>query len=706
MEKNRSLVLSAGILAVLLSVCSPAAGGEREKSLTVRRLEAPPKIDGRLDDTCWRGLEPASGFIQHNPLNGQPAREETFVWAAYDQGRIYFAFLMKDSQPGKIWAELTPRNDFGNNDAVTVILDTYNDERTSVEFTVNPKGVQKNSVETIWQSEAVLLPDGWSVEMAIPFKSLRFSAERTQVWGVNFKRYIHRLNETDYWTRVDRDRPLLQQMGELTGLAGIRPGYNLEFFPYAGFRSTRWDGEADDKLAAGLDVKYGILPNLILDLTASPDFSEVESDPFLYQLSPYENYLQENRPFFTEGSRYFRLATESDGFHGPSASLFYSRRVGDPRFAAKLSGKAAGFSFGLLGARNREEDGDETFSVVRVQKDIFRNSQVGVYYAGVEDGGGFNRNIALDYSFQLGAATYLRGMNALSFTEGAERGRNGVHLFRFQHEPDAGWQASLSAQRVEAGARLSTGFLDAVDIQSLEWGAAYAWRFNRGTLQRFSLDFMGEFRQDAGGRSTGENLRFMFWTEFFSRVEVHGGIDAGRSKYQVVGEGGSLSWTPDFFRTWGADLDFDWERGGFLKEISLEGGWEKGGIYNGDFTRIEPGRQASLEGGLTLRPRSNLELSVGGDWIRQVLDRTGEVVFDGLTFAASLHFQATRSLFLSARLLGETREDQYNLDALLGYCFGAGNVVQLSYKKSARTEALRREGGHSLTLKVSYLFRV
>jgi hypothetical protein len=131
---------------------------------------------------------------------------------------------MKDSRPGKIWAELTPRNEFENNDSIKLIIDAHNDKRTSMEFEVNPRGVQKNSVETIWKSGAVLRPDGWSAEMAIPFKSLRFSAKKLEVWGINFERYINRLNETDFWTDVKRDLPELLQAGELRGLSGLRPG--------------------------------------------------------------------------------------------------------------------------------------------------------------------------------------------------------------------------------------------------------------------------------------------------------------------------------------------------------------------------------------------------------------------------------------------------------------------------------------------------
>ena len=259
------LWLAAPALLAILTL--PLAAQLPLKILDVRPVApAPPKIDGVIDDACWKAVKPVDDFYQYDPINGAKASEETFVWAAFDQDYLYFAFLMKDAQPGKIWAELTPRNEFENNDSIKVILDAYNDKRTSIEFEVNPKGVQKNSVETIWRSEAVVRPDGWSAEMAIPFKSLRFSARKLEVWGVNFERYINRLNETDFWTDVKRDLPELQQTGELRGLAGLRPGYNLEFFPYAGVRTSGYDSDegrvTEWKAAYGLDAKWGIKPKL------------------------------------------------------------------------------------------------------------------------------------------------------------------------------------------------------------------------------------------------------------------------------------------------------------------------------------------------------------------------------------------------------------------------------------------------------------
>jgi hypothetical protein len=459
-------------------------------------------------------------------------------------------------------------------------------------------------------------------------------------------------------------------------------------------------------VAAGLDIKYGILPNLYLDMTASPDFSEVESDPFIYQLSPYENYFRENRPFFSEGSRYFELATEDADFWGDDLSLFYSRRISNPKIAAKVSGKTGGYSFGVLGAVNDEEDGDALFSVVRIQKDIFRNSQIGIYYAGVNESEDYNWNFAIDYNFNFRDIYYLRGMSAFSYNQGVPNSNNGMHIIHFERDADAGVQLAMNFQRIEENVDIRTGFVNQSDIQMTELSTGYAWRFNQGQLKRISLDVDGNLKHDSHGHLTGNSLGFMYWTEFLAKFSIHGRIELGRSKYQLFDEDEELFWTKDFINTYGGDIDFHWERGGFLKEVSLEGGWEKRGIYNEDFTRVETGSQLRTEFEVTLRPFSNFEWSVSGDWTKQSMDRTGETVFDGMTYATALHFQVTRSLFLSTRLFGETREDQYSLDFLVGYYFGAGNIIQLSYKKSERNEGLLREGGHSITLKVSYLLRI
>ncbi|UCH95592.1 MAG: carbohydrate binding family 9 domain-containing protein [Candidatus Aminicenantes bacterium] len=702
-----SLVLIL-VLAVLNS--QQVSGQSETKTLRVQPTAAPPRIDGHLKDACWKGIEPVSGFFQFDPVNGSKASEETYVWSVYNKNYIYFAFLMKDAEPGKIWAELTPRNSYEDNDSITVILDTYNDKRTSIQFTVNPRGVQSNSVETIWLSGATVREDGWCAEIAIPFKSLRFSTTKKQVWGINFERYISRLKERDFWTNVNRDISHLQQLGTLTGLEGVKPSYNLEFFPYFGGRLSRWEGEKDDKMALGLDFKYGILPNLILDMTASPDFSEVESDPFIYQFSPYENYLEENRPFFSEGSQYFG-GNEYRGW-GPRSefNLFYSRRIRSPRFAAKVTGKTGGFSFGLLGAFNKGDEEEETednfFSVIRIKKDIFKNSQIGIYYTGMDEADDYNRNFGLDYNFNFKDIYYIRGQSAFSFNKHTGNKKIGMHVLQLERQPDAGLQMLLNYRRVEENVDVRTGYIDKIDSQFTELELGYAWRFNKKQVKRVSTDLQGNLGHDCQGNLTRKTLELSANIEFLSRLEPFIRLRTGESKYQLYNEEENLSWSGEFIDIYGCDVGIHWYRSGFFKSLDIRGEWDHKGIYNEDYSAVEGGIEIDLDIGVTFRPRSNLEFTTAGKWTRQTIDRTGEAVFNDLTYKTSLHYQITRSLFLNTRLQGETRNDQYNLDVLVGYYFGAGNIIQLSYKKSSRLEDMRIENGYSLTLKVSYLLRI
>ena len=143
---RRGLILAVILLLSFFAADTLAGAEFVSKNLHINKTTTPPQIDGNIEDPCWKILEPVSGFYQYDPVNGTQASEQTYVWVTYDNKYLYFAFLMKDSKPEKIWAELTPRNRYRANDSITVILDTYNDKRTSIQFTVNPRGVQRNSV--------------------------------------------------------------------------------------------------------------------------------------------------------------------------------------------------------------------------------------------------------------------------------------------------------------------------------------------------------------------------------------------------------------------------------------------------------------------------------------------------------------------------------------------------------------------------------
>ncbi len=700
--------LALGIVLVAgLPAQDAAKPPKTTKRLNVSRIaDQPPKIDGQIDDPCWKSVEPVSGFFQYDPVNGAKASEETFVWAAYDPDTLYFAFLMKDSQPDKIWAELTPRNEWENNDAIELILDAYNDKRTSITFAVNPRGVQKNSVETIWKSEAVIRPDGWSAEMAIPFKSLSVLLEAARCLGGQL-RAVHPPPERD--GLLDRRQPRPAPAAANRGV--VRPRRSP-----AGLQCRVLSLRRRPRVKVGRTRKTTRAPpgstsngasGPMFIWTSPPAPISARSNPTPSSTSSRRTKTTSRRTVpFSARAASISSSARATNFTTVEVSLFYSRRIRNPKLAAKLSGKTGGLGFGVLGALNKEDGEDDYFGVFRVQKDIFKNSQVGVYYAGVHDGVDRNQNIAFDYNFNFKDFDYLQGMSALTFNEGASNARNGIHQLGFRREPDAGLQIMSGFQRIEDDVDIRTGYIDQVDIQSFDLMGGYAWRYNQGPLKRFSVDLGGAIRQDSYGKPVGENLEVFLWSEFANRIELHGGFEFGRSKYQVSDAADGLFWAPEYIKTSRGNLDFSWERGGFLKEIGIEGGFEKRGIYDEEFTSAVPGFQTTVEGQLVLAPWSNLQWSVEGDWIRQTIDKTGEEVFNGLAYETALHYQVTRSLFLDTRLFGETREDQYSLDFLVGYHFGAGNIVQLSFKKSERNDLFGRQSGYSVTLKVSYLLRV
>lgn len=400
------LPLGPGLLAAQ-ATADELARAEGRRSLTAARLTgAAPRLDGVLDDEAWRLAEPATDFVQRSPRPGAPATLRTEVRVLLDDAVLYVGMRMFDPHPDSIAAPVGRRDlDGVSSDWAHVIIDSYNDRRTAFRFSVNPAGVQKDALhsgdtsedpgwDAVWESAARVDGEGWVAEYRIPLSQLRFSASDTadaaRTWGLQLTREIARRSETDDWSEVRRDRNgFVSQFGELTGLAGIRPARRLEVLPYSVARLTRAPGDEDDPFyrrndalgTLGADVKYGLTSSLTLTATLNPDFGQVEADPSQVNLTAFESFFAEKRPFFTEGSDIFAFdvafpyAVRSNGFRDDKP--FYSRRLGrapqagnpdEASFyarpeatriltAAKLSGKTAGgWSLGLIDAVTAREE--------------------------------------------------------------------------------------------------------------------------------------------------------------------------------------------------------------------------------------------------------------------------------------------------------------------------------------------------------------
>src|SRR5262245_6524039 len=349
------------------------------------RTARPPVIDGHLTDESWELAQPATEFTQKDPDEGQPATERTEVRVVYDDQAVYIGVRMFDSQSSLISARLSSRDGDPDADWVSVYLDPMHDHKTGVLFRVSASNVQSDNVifndqwddstwDAVWQSATSVDEDGWSAELRIPLSQLRFTSADHQMWGINVARFIRRKNETS-WLELTKktESGLASRMAHLQGLDGINPKRHLELSPYTAAREELIAPAAGDPFnsgsrafaSVGLDAKYGITSNLTLDGTMNPDFGQVEVDPAVVNLSAFETFFDEKRPFFLEGAQTLGNfgrdgATDNWGFNSSDPNIFYSRRIGRapqlspsadfvdaPRAttilgAAKITGKTAG----------------------------------------------------------------------------------------------------------------------------------------------------------------------------------------------------------------------------------------------------------------------------------------------------------------------------------------------------------------------------
>ncbi|MGC2169961.1 MAG: DUF5916 domain-containing protein [Candidatus Sulfotelmatobacter sp.] len=539
-------------------------------SLTIPRLSRAPTLEDFL------GMKPAgpaalqmtkvTGFVQRNPHDGEKASEPTAAYLGYDQKNLYVVFVCFDD-PKKVRARMSPREDIYDDDEVEVMLDTFHDRRRAYAFQTTPLGVQWDAIwteatreeiggnfdtsfDTVWDSRGKVTSRGYVVWLAIPFKSLRFPATKEQEWGIILYRGIVRKNEDDFWPPVSyKVEGRLEQAATLYGLEGISPARSIDLIPYGVMRGFRGLDTRDPynpyfqnarvQGQPGMDAKFVIHDHFVLDMTANPDFSQVESeDPQITVNQRFEVYFPEKRPFFLENEDYFRTPLD----------LFFTRNIEDPSAGIRLSGKEGPYSVGLMSTDDRAPGlavpsfclPTETssicsdnlagvrsyFTIARVNRDIFKQSSVGVIYTdwecpttgefnrvgGVDTRLKFNANWTLD-SQAVVSSSNLQGMTANNLESTCEYG-----LYPFSsgnagnHNYYAGPADKLDLKRdglhfsyesiyndISPGFVTLPGFVNRVDIREPEQIIDYRFRPKKGwvvdwgpsLIQRYAFDHEG-----------------------------------------------------------------------------------------------------------------------------------------------------------------------------------------------------------------------
>tara|TARA_R100001143_G_scaffold52481_2_gene47703 strand:+ start:78142 stop:80703 length:2562 start_codon:yes stop_codon:yes gene_type:complete len=543
-------------------------------TVNAHQIDSSIRIDGHLDEDAWSQAEIATDFNQFSPDEGAPATQKTEVRILYGEGGIYVGAIMYDENPALIEQTLGRRDDFNRADWFVVSFDSYFNRQNAYTFGVNAAGIQYDGVrgsgggpgggpgisgvdsswDAVWYSEARVTNEGWVVEMQIPYSMLRFPESQIQTWGIQITRSIPRLGELSEWPlvpRVERDN-LIAQYGLLQNIRNIEPRPNIQVRPYmvGGFNSRENSvipGEISTELNVdiGGDIKVGLGPNVTLDATINPDFGQVEADPAVLNLTAFETFFQEQRPFFIEGFEIYEFSI------GRGADLLYTRRIGaeDPIIGAtKISGRTEnGLSFGVLGAVTGDNfNPSRNYSVLRGSQQIGNYSSLGGIFTFFDSPTRFNEGRrrsyvgGTDWDIRFADNNYgIRGF--ATFSHRTLTGEN---------ESETGFAANLSTNKRQGAWR---GSIDA---------EVFSDEFNPNDLGQIRennyVSMSGRIEhQINGGRPFGAFQQAEVDANFNQNISYDEGLDLG------FGFSTGSNWTFTSFQSVGLEIRMDQIFGGY-----------------------------------------------------------------------------------------------------------------------------------------------
>ena len=654
---------------------------------TVRaiKLTAPLVVDGKLDEEVYRREQPFGGLIQVAPNYGKEITERTDVWVTYDDRYIYLSCRCWDSAPAEEWIANELRRDTGglrNNDHIGVMFDTFYDRRSGFGFYTNPLGaradysvVDEGQSNTdwnpVWTSRTGRFDGGWTVEMAIPLKSIRYRPGNDQRWGIQLRRSVRRKNEWAYLTPVPQILAGPQALnrisagGTLVGLDLPPAGRNIEIKPYGITRLTtdrvRVPALNDDFGAdAGGDLKYQITPNLTFDATANTDFAQVEIDEQQVNLTRFSLFFPEKRDFFLEGRGVFDFARGGLGVGNSDQSdlpyLFYSRRIGLNRgrvvpiqAGGRMTGKVGPWAIGAMtiqaGTDSASRTKETNFSVLRVKRDVFKRSAIGVMAT--------NRSLAANDT----GSNQAYGVDG---TFGVTRDLTvGTYWARTQSEglrgDDASWQGRVdyAADRYGAKAELlsvgrnfrpDVGFLRRSDFQRSYGELRFSPRPTRLTrVRKFTWTGSGDYVENGAGQVDSRSLKGSFVTELQSSdqvsLDVTRNYDLLQAPFTPPGSPAPFTVGSYTFTDAGASLTF-----GAQRRISGVLGGRVGEYYDGTIRSITIGSTVQTPSRVAFSRHLSAEPTItisrvtraAGDFTTRVARLRTDYAFTPLMFASAL----------------------------------------------------------------------
>ncbi len=732
--------------------------------VTAVKVEEGIKVDGRLNEACWGLASPATGFLQLEPEEGKPASERTEVWFLYDNLNLYIGIRCYDSHPDKIVAnELRRDAELGHNDMVMILLDTFHDHRNCFCFCLNPLGTKQDGLITdegkdknfdwngIWDCSAKIDSLGWTAEVAIPFKTLRFPSAEKQIWGTNIMRSIRRKNEVSFWTPMLRDYGInaefkVSKIGQLMGLQGLKKGRNLQLKPYllSGLERDYETGERERKFDTGLDIKYGITSDLTADITFNTDFAQVEADQEQINLSRFNLFFPEKREFFLEGAGTFYFGEKLKPWEDrPFISLFFSRRIGlagetalPILWGVRVTGKASDYNLGLLtmavdGAKI--DDGGvkyivprTNFFALRLKKDIFERSSFGIIlldknlnrtksdwaevngdtntYFHEDFVNTYNRTWGVDLSLSLLQSLNFGGFLAKTYTPDVQ-GKDWASNIYFDWRNDL---FSFDGSYMEIGENFNPemGFLVRKDVHRTKLELGYSPRPKLSLIRQSYFFFNNQFYTDwentlltrksslgvYNALESGGHLMIGF-NQGYEKLTEEDEFEIREGKLIEAGKYTSLG----FFSEFGSDP-------GRMFSVRCE--LNSDGLFDGKILEFGVGE--------SFRPNQNLSLSssLSRNWVRDlsVLDLTHnqkrKIGFNTTLIAARINYSFSANLFSRAFLQYNSDAEEFSANLLFNYIYRPGSSLYLVYNETRGDRLRSGVKNRVIILKIAHLLSI
>ncbi|HRJ84227.1 MAG TPA: carbohydrate binding family 9 domain-containing protein [Ignavibacteria bacterium] len=719
--------------------------------LTISKCKASEVvIDGILDEPVWETCNTATDFVEIEPGDNLPASVKTDVKMTYDEDNLYVAFICYDDRMSKLRVNLTDRDKMYQDDFVGILIDTYNDHKQAYEIFLNPFGIQGDGIWTkqgeemnfdmLYEAEAKIYKDKWIVELAVPFKSIRFPDKDEQQWGVHIIRTRPRESRTQFsWAKVSRDNSeFLSQAGIIKGFKKLKKGQQLELLPFVlgsqfGYREDESDPGSkfiNEKIKGdlGIGVKYGFSSNLTGEISINPDFSQVESDAAQISVnSSSAVFYPEKRPFFLDGANIFKSYI----------NVVYTRMLNNPLYTAKLIGKIDDIDVGYLMGYDQNTpfivpgkygsdfiltDLKSFGNALRLRKSLKGSSYIGFIGTDHETGDSYNRVVGLDGSFNFAGKYYFNWQALGYFTKelndsaiysnstainsvGNDAGFNGESLSGFGGtfalvRSSRNWNGEVFLNIAPPEARRELGYMSKNDFRELGMWHGYTIYPHNSVFLRIEPNFNTGVQYSYDGKIKEQWLVPQFYIQFKHQINLSGGYLAinNENYYDVYHKNVNRGWLNININT------SSFVTGGAFYEL---------GKYIVRFE--EPsyiGWGFNAEAWMTIKPINNLVLENNYSYFELSKEKSAEKLYSGYIFRNKTSFQFTRRFFLRLVMQYDSFNRSFDIDPLFSYkwnpftIFYIGSTHNLADIGKSQNHGRFLETQRQFFAKFQYLFKM